>query len=193
MLRALFGAPPRGYAALMRLPPRLLFLALLPAAGAAHAQVHRCTTDAGATIYTDRRCSDIGATERPADAAPAPRSGYRGGCPRQLQDLVYELGSALENHDPNRLAGLYLWTGMSSDRAYRILGRLDVIAKRPLVDIVPVMPAGPDGSDGTLYPQQSVRRQPVALRIEQTLANGITPSHTVFGLQRHFGCWWIRG
>jgi hypothetical protein len=37
------------------------------------------------------------------------------------------------------------------------------------------------------------RRTPVALRLEQTMANGVTPSRTVFGLYRHFGCWWIRG
>ncbi|ALN90034.1 hypothetical protein [Lysobacter gummosus] len=37
------------------------------------------------------------------------------------------------------------------------------------------------------------RRAPVALRLEQTLGNGITPSRTVFGLTRHFGCWWIKG
>jgi len=37
------------------------------------------------------------------------------------------------------------------------------------------------------------RRTPVALRLEQTMANGVTPSRTVFGLHRHFGCWWIRG
>lgn len=37
------------------------------------------------------------------------------------------------------------------------------------------------------------RAAPVALRLEQTLGNGITPSRTVFGLTRHFGCWWIKG
>jgi hypothetical protein len=29
------------------------------------------------------------------------------------------------------------------------------------------------------------------LRLEQTLANGSTPSHTVLGLRRSFGCWWV--
>ncbi|QWP76672.1 hypothetical protein J5226_24360 [Lysobacter sp. K5869] len=37
------------------------------------------------------------------------------------------------------------------------------------------------------------RPAPVALRLEQTMANGVTPSRTVFGLTRHFGCWWIKG
>jgi len=43
-----------------------------------------------------------------------------------------------------------------------------------------------------VYPQATRNRPPIALRIEQTLANGSTPSRTVFGLQRHLGCWWIR-
>jgi hypothetical protein len=33
----------------------------------------------------------------------------------------------------------------------------------------------------------------VALRVEQTLANGSTPSRTVFGLRKYFGCWGIKG
>ncbi len=43
-----------------------------------------------------------------------------------------------------------------------------------------------------IYPQATRTRPPIALRIEQTMANGSTPSRTVFGLQRHLGCWWIR-
>lgn len=46
------------------------------------------------------------------------------------------------------------------------------------------------GSD--TYQPTVRRRTPVALRIEQTLVNGTTPSRTVFGLQKYLGCWWIR-
>jgi hypothetical protein len=79
------------------------------------------------------------------------------------------------------------------------------------VDIVPVMPHAPaddqnaatsvGGSpaatsvasiDPELYPQTAVRRTPVALRVEQTLANSVTPARTVFALTRNFGCWWLR-
>ncbi len=35
------------------------------------------------------------------------------------------------------------------------------------------------------------RPRPVALRIEQTLAGSATPVRTVFGLRRHYGCFWI--
>ena len=35
------------------------------------------------------------------------------------------------------------------------------------------------------------RPRPVGLRVEQTLANGSTPSRTVFGLRRSYGCFWL--
>lgn len=197
---------------------------------AAQAQIRRCVGADGAAVFTDRRCEDIGSVDSlprtPAAAAGAKSSdrGYRGGCARNLQDLVFQMTSAIESHDANRLAGVYHWTGMSGSTGYSVLERLDAIARRPLVDIVPVMstPAAPSvppsepawvvasddaapadaepGSELTpvppdpdYYPQTSVRRTPVALRVEQTLSNGSTPSHTVFGLIRHFGCWWIKG
>lgn len=177
---------------------RLTLTALLAASALAGlpdaaAQVRRCETADGAVVFTDRRCADLGAVERAAPARPAVAARIRGGCARSFDDLVFELGSAINSQDANRLASLYHWTGMGTQRAYATMGRLDAIARRPLVDIVPVMPAGPGGIDGNLYPQTTVRRAPVALRIEQTLANGITPSRSVFGLQRHLGCWWIRG
>jgi hypothetical protein len=178
-------------------PHHFCFLPLL-ALGAlwslpSHAQVRRCTNPDGGTIYTDRRCQDIGATERVPQADVDQRARfYRGGCARNLLDLVYELTAAIDSGDVNRVAGLYHWVGMSSSNANAVMGRLDVIAGRPLVDIVPVYPARPDGESGDYYPQATVRRAPAALRLEQTLSNGSTPSHTVLGLRRYLGCWWVQ-
>ena len=73
--------------------------------------------------------------------------------------------------------------------------------QRPLVDIVPIRPRPPpivdengividENSDG-YYPQTTIRQRPVGLRLEQTLANGSTPSQTVFGLRRSYNCFWI--
>lgn len=184
--------------------------------GVVHAEVRRCTTPDGQTVFTDRKCTELGATERlPRDEASTGARLHRaGGCARTLQDLVFEMTTAIDTQDANRLAGVYHWTGMSGDAAYRALAQLDAIVSRPLVDIIPVMPsiqpppesdpgsAGTVGDtrpapaaqplDGNLYPQASVRHDPVALRVEQTLRNGATPSRTVFGLTRHFGCLWLR-
>ncbi len=35
-------------------------------------------------------------------------------------------------------------------------------------------------------------QRPVGIKVVQTLTDGVTPTSTVFGLTRHFGCWWIR-
>ncbi len=190
------------------LPSALILLASLCALSllkpnTAQAQVRRCAGADGTLVFTDRKCEDVGATERlPRDATlPGAGRGYRGGCSRNLQDLIYEMTAAIDSRDVNRLASLYHWVGMSSRGSYGVMGRLDGIAQRPLVDIVALQPIrrivvqSDDGTrssvDPGYYPQASANRTPVALRVEQTLANGITPSRTVFGLRRHLGCWWV--
>lgn len=187
---------------------------------AAQADVRRCETASGQTIFTDRKCTEVDAVERlPRAGGPVGAALHRaGGCARTLQDLVFEMTTAIDGRDANRLAAVYHWPGTSAESGYRIWNRLDAIVSRPLVDIVPVAPMSrppqepaPDvyASTGTsnnaaetaradppvdpeLYPQTSIRRTPAALRVEQTLANGATPSRTVFGLIQYFGCWWIR-
>ena len=133
--------------------------------------------------------------QAPAGPAGASRL-YRSSCSRTLRDLVYEVTAAIDSRDVNRLAGVYDWNGMSTEAAYGIMGKLDAIAQRPLVDVVPVLPRIPD-EDGTLvdgeyYPQVAARRAPVGLRLEQTLGNSATPSRTVLGLRKYMDCWWVR-
>lgn len=174
--------------------PLALTLASLMWPGHAAAQVSRCVGSDGRITYTDQRCRDIGA--EPAPPKPAPGGAVARGtrvprCPRNVQDLVYELTSAVDAQDANRLASIYHWAGMSNAEGYRVMGRLTAIAGRPLVDVTAVMPKAPDGADGNYYPQTTSRQAPVGLRVEQTLANGSTPSSTFFALKRHMGCLWI--
>jgi hypothetical protein len=184
----------------------LLSIGLLVAPRMAHAQaVQRCTTMSGETVYTDKRCEDIGAMDRLPQITPGSASGsggiYRAGCSRTLSDLVYQITTAVENKDVNRLASVYQWTDVSNVAANRILDKLQAVVDRPLVDIVPIRPAPPpildqngvvidENSDG-YYPQTTARQRPIGLRLEQTLKNGSTPSRTVFGLRRSYNCFWI--
>lgn len=164
----------------------MVVLAVSAHAPDAAAQVRRCVTPEGQVIYTDRRCESLGAQERAAPARPARSASQRNGCARTLRDLVFEAGEAIGARDTNRLAAYYHWTGMSHAQAYATLARLDTIAQRPLIDIVPLLPS--DASDADAW-----RRIPTGLRLEQTQGNGITPARAVFGLHRHLGCWWLRG
>jgi hypothetical protein len=187
----------------------LLCLSLLVAAcfapRSAHAQIHRCVTPEGQAIFTDRRCVDVGATEQAPPPPQQPRAlGATGervyrGCSHTLQDLVFEITSAVDANDVNRLAGVYHWVGMSQSASEGVMSRLDTIVRRPLIDIVPVSPSPPDasvvpappGDPADPAPSTPVRRAPVAIRLEQTLADSVTPAPTVFGLRRYLGCWWI--
>lgn len=179
----------------------LLVVALmsLPMPGAT--QVRRCAGAGGETIYTDRNCAEIGATDRLLRSGAHAPSAYRGGCSRRLSELVYGVSGAIEARDVNRLALYYDWAGMSTRQGYAVMARLDGIARRPLIDVLPVYARPPpilagdgtviDGNEDGFYPQTSVRRAPVALRLEQTFGNGVTPARTVFGLRKRLGCWWV--
>ncbi|TDK27351.1 hypothetical protein E2F46_03940 [Luteimonas aestuarii] len=125
--------------------PSLAFVCLLwLVAGTAQptqAQVQRCETADGRTVFTDRACEDVGAVsrlQRGTDEGQA--SPHRRGCNRTLQDLTFELTMAIDARDANRLAAVYHWPGIGHRDGYAIMDRLDAIAQRPLVDARPLFP-----------------------------------------------------
>lgn len=181
--------------------------AWVPAAAAQ--AVHRCTDSAGTSVFTDRRCEDVGAASR----VIRPRVGATGqaaapvhlGCPRRLSELVQRITAAIDAGDANRLAALYRWNGISDASANRLMDRMEAIVRRPLLDIAPIFPevspaplvdadgAVADANADGFYPQPTPprRQRPVGLRLQQTLANAETPSSTVLGIGRSDGCFWI--
>ncbi|QNH22591.1 hypothetical protein HEP73_03539 [Xanthomonas sp. GW] len=139
----------------MRAPSSILLLLFLCAAPAAAQKVNRCTGADGATVFSDRRCEDLGAIDRlPPRTAPSAASEgasglYRPQCVRRLSELAQQIRTAVDARDVNRLSTLYWWNGVSDESARRILDRLDAITQRPLVAIVPVVP---DLSAQAAYP-----------------------------------------
>lgn len=71
-----------------------------------------------------------GAPERPGAVVVRVRT-----CARNQHDLLAGVRAALENHDANRLADYYHWTGMGTAQGYRVLDRLFAFSKRPVVDV----------------------------------------------------------
>lgn len=171
---------------------------------AASAQVRRCTAGDGSMVYTDRKCEDIGATPRIISNGLSGLYGshvYRG-CASSVQDLAYSLSNAIQSGDVNQLAGVYDFSGTSTSSGYRLMDRLAIITKRPLVDVQPMYSGGSDPYDpygdsvefdenGAVIPPRAIKPRLIGLRVEQTLANGSTPSRTVFGLRKNLGCWWV--
>lgn len=185
--------PPATVSILLSIP-LLLVLAAFPRP--APAEIRRCAMPDGNLVYTDRSCHSLGARElpRPAPAVGAlPNRLYHGRCAATLPDLVYEVTSAIDSRDVNRLAAAYHWPGLSGRAANATLDRLDAIAARPLLDLRVVtadVPATPDPEDPFASPR--VRVVPTGLRAEQVLDDGTTPVATHFSLRRHLDCWWVR-
>lgn len=163
-------------------------------------KIRRCTTADGGTIVTDKPCAAIDAQDR------LPRIGgsgmfarpQRGGCARTLDELSYEVATAIDLQDANRLAASYHWVGMGGDNAYRVFARLEAIAQRPMLDIGPAgggidaEPRWVEDADGFLNPVYPKPRPPTGLSILQSPSRNSTQSiRTVFGLRRHMGCLWI--
>ncbi|HCV95508.1 MAG TPA: hypothetical protein DGV23_01945, partial [Stenotrophomonas sp.] len=149
----------------------LVFVALcalcLPAPASAQAQrVNRCTNAQGQTVFTDRRCDALGATERmPARTPTVGNTGiYRAGCARRLSELTGQIRDAVSLQDVNRLSSIYLWNNVSNATANSIIGRLEAVVQRPLVDIAPVYPASDDsaGADATVTAPLDAEGQPLA-------------------------------
>ena len=110
---------------------------LWPVDARAQQQTNRCTGPAGNTIYTDRACASIGASDRlPRGTASLAYRQRRGGCARTVQELIYEITTAIDTRDVNRLGAVYHWVGLDATSGDRILDRLQAIVDRPLVDIV---------------------------------------------------------
>lgn len=180
--------------------------AMAPVANAQSPRLNRCTDAQGQSVYTDRPCDSVGARSRLPPPAPAPagntapRDTLGARCPRRLSELVDALRNGILSNDVNRLSSLYLWGAVSDAGAQRILGQLESLARRPLVDVVPVYPRhdqdvlqdegqspAAQGSD----PEPPAARHPVGLRLEQTLPGSVARASTVLGLRRQYGCFWI--
>lgn len=159
-------------------------------------RLSRCTDAQGQSVYTDRPCETVGARSRMPMAVPSPgnvadRDTLGARCPRRLSELVGALRMAIGSDDVNRLSSLYLWRSASNTEALRILGQLEAIARRPLVDIAPVYPQVADVLSADVETTAPQRVRPIGLRLEQVLPGSATPTRAIFGLRREYGCFWI--
>ncbi|GAB3059060.1 DUF4124 domain-containing protein [Stenotrophomonas tumulicola] len=179
----------------------LLLAGVSPPVQAQAQRLNRCSDATGQSVYTDRPCETVGARSRMPAASAMPggntldRDQLGARCPRRLSELVGALRGAVAANDVNRLSSLYLWSAVSDAGAQRVLGQLESIARRPLVDIVPVYPAHDDDAMPPPATEEAaappVHQNPIALRLEQVLPGTATPSRSVLGLRRQYGCFWI--
>lgn len=178
--------------------PCLIALAVLASSALptpAAAEVRRCVMPGGNVVHTDRSCGSLGGVEqaRSDPATTASTRLYHGRCAATMPDLLYELTTAIDSRDVNRLAAAYHWPGLSGRAANATMDRLDAIAARPLLDlriITADVAAAPTADDPLTLAAFDVR--PTGVRVEQVRPGTSVPVTTVFGLRKHLGCWWVR-
>ena len=194
---------------------RTTLLYLLLAGHAASAQeLHRCQRADGSVVYTDRLCEPE-QTEKtsPSPATTVvpqtPRSGRTGlppppACSKSPEELQYSVRSAIDMKDVNQLVKSYHWVGVSQEQSESLLSRLDAMVDRPLLDVQLLYPEpktqapsdmpeqGSSDTEDYTY-QEPPRTLPSALKVMQYKSSTATETvSTVFRLQRHYQCWWIR-
>lgn len=193
----------------MRVALALIVSLTLPTPAMAANPVNRCLDASGTTVFTDRPCSQHGASAMPRtghvaseSAQSGPRwSGSHGlvtgglpnpqtGCAADPADLALRLRVALESRDVNQLASLYHWPGASSRGAESIMGSLGRTAARG-VYAVEVEP-GPTATMA-MASTTTVAPPPRGLRVDHgpTGFEGYPPETTRFAIVRHMGCWWV--
>jgi len=181
-----------------------------PPAGARADGIRRCIAGDGSAVFTDKACSELGATDAPppgvADANTTRFSART--CARTRSALLEGVRDALDARDANRLASYYHWTGMGTRSAYALMDRLHGFSQKPLVDVqlvrspeprstslgeadVPPLwsPLLPAPEVGALAPRP---RPPTLVRVDQMRGyKDMDAEVTFFHLTANAGCWWI--
>lgn len=190
-----------------------------PRAAAGGSGLHRCIGTDGAAIFTDRACRDLEATDAPPPSADRLRPAVivrTRSCARSQDDLLFGVRTALEAHDPNKLAEYYHWTGMGNSEGYRLMGRLASFSERPLLDVqlvssaqvgtpMPPLPPPPPLDDEFSLddelapggeptpPDPPPRANADLLRVDQMRSETDYESQvTYFRLRSNAGCWWLQ-
>jgi hypothetical protein len=186
---------------------------------AAHAQaspIHRCVDAQGHQVFTDRRCVDMQATPTlppaniPAATAPvgspAPSAAPQL-CAASEDALRQQVVDAFAAHDPNRIAGLMLWTGYSERAVVDDIQSLRSLVQYPLIDIdggsSPASSEAPDLYDASqplssllATPSSGPRRASAPPTDQLVLVTGAgdgsgSTRETRFSLSRQSGCVWM--
>jgi hypothetical protein len=173
--------------------------------------IRRCAGPDGNTVFTDKRCEDLGAVDSAAPTAGnASTRLFVRTCARTREALVDGLRDALGARDSNRVASYYHWTGMGNRAAYALMERLYGFSQKPLMDVQLVVSASraPESSDvpplgwypllpstelPTAPPPPPRAPAPDLVRVDQMRGDKDVASEvTYFHLQANAGCWWIR-
>ncbi len=99
-------------------------------------RVHRCVGLHGEIVFSGLSCaaSESTGTEFSSTSAATPLPAADS-CPPSRTELRERVAAAITRHDPNALAGMLRWRGISGEAAKARLRTLRDLARRPLLAI----------------------------------------------------------
>ena len=156
--------------------------------------VHRCVGHNGEIVFSGLACSADEAAVAPAPGTSAATAAAQPAtCATSVADLRDRIATAIARHDPNALAGLLRWRGVSGGVANQRLRALGGLVKGPLIAI-----DGDDAADDPPVPgadvpdEDSSGTMPDAQLHVRTGSNedGGVRDHT-FGASSDGGCYWL--
>ncbi|MFC4528754.1 DUF4124 domain-containing protein [Dyella halodurans] len=198
----------------------LLLLFLLPMGAAAQEGIHRCVGADGNPLFTDQPCAALQATPM-ADAAAAGATTHANPpqepaipppllCAASVPELRQSVIDAFSRHDPNRLAGLMLWSGYGRGAVVADIRSLSELMQHTLLDVgeasEDAAPAPAQSSDmGSLErsldpadaatpaaaPSPPPADRQLVVRTAANDGSGV-PHDTHFVVVRRSGCLWLR-
>lgn len=188
----------------------LLLLLLLPICASAQGDIHRCMGADGIPVFTDRVCTDVNAA--PVLSAPAPAASAHTlapatatpsqppavTCAADLKQLKQAVIDAFAERNPNRLAGVTLWSGDGKEEVVAGIRYFTRLMSRPLIEVKSASAAGDDDDTGASALSLSASPNPTpahgeALIVQTESDDGSGASEqTRFDVVRRSGCVWLQ-
>lgn len=184
----------------------LLLLFCLPLGARAQDGIHRCVGPDGNPVFTDQPCAALNA--RPVassahDSAPTTTAPVVPGapapvlCATTVADLRQSVLDAFSTRDPNRLAGLMLWSGYGQQSVVADIRSLGGLMQRPLLGVGPDSDESADtnqspASAGSAPSTPANEERQLVVRTAADDGSG-QPRETRFDVVRRSGCLWLRG
>jgi hypothetical protein len=190
----------------MRSMTFLWLLLLLPVCAKAQGDIHRCMGTNGVPVFTDRVCSDVNATPvmpatAPATSAPAPTAPSQPPavtCAAGLKQLKQAVIDAFAERNPNRLAGITLWSGDGKEEVVAGIRGFSRLMSRPLIEVKSASASGDDDDADASALSLSASPNPrpahdeaLIVRTESDDGSGAS-EETRFNVVRRSGCVWLR-
>ncbi|RUL69299.1 DUF4124 domain-containing protein [Dyella choica] len=189
----------------------LLLLLLTVSAAKAQGDIHRCMGADGIPVFTDRVCTDLNAkpvmpapaasVHAPVEQQPA-QAPAAVTCAADLKQLKQAVIDAFAERNPNRLAGLTLWSGDGKEEVVAGIRYFNRLMSRPLIEVKSIGGASSasdhddDADASSLSLSASPNQTPAhgeALVVQTESDDGSGASvQTHFDVVHRSGCVWLR-